>query len=129
MARREYITVSIDGLNAVVRDLLAMGLEVEDLKGAFSEIARFGAIVASRHAPRRTGRLAGDVRGNRARNKAVVAAGRAGVPYAGPINYGWAARGIQASGFMQKADQELQPYSLRVLEQNINASIRARGLA
>ncbi|KRB73080.1 hypothetical protein ASE01_20100 [Nocardioides sp. Root190] len=125
----EYVSIRIDGLNGVVRDLIAMGLEVEDLKGAFSEIARFGAIVAARHAPRRTGRLAGDIRGNRARNKAVVAAGRTAVPYAGPINYGWAARGIQASGFMQRADDELQPYALRVLEQNINASIRARGLA
>lgn len=129
MARREQISVSINGLNAVTRDLLAMGLEVEDLKGAFSEIARFGAIVAARHAPRRTGRLAGDIRGNRARNKATITAGRSSLPYAGPINYGWAARGIQPSGFMQKADKELQPYSLRVLEQNINAAIRARGLA
>jgi hypothetical protein len=129
MPRREYVSVRIDGLNAVIRDLLAMGLQVEDLKGAFSEIARFGAVLAARHAPRRTGRLAGDVRGNRARNKAVVAAGRSAVPYAGPINYGWAARGIQPSGFMQKADQELQPYALRVLEQDINASIRRRGLA
>lgn len=129
MARREYTSISIDGLNAVVRDLLAMGLLVEDLKDAFSEIARFGVVVAERHAPRRTGRLAGDIRANRARNKATVAAGRSSLPYAGPINYGWAARGIEASGFMQKADKELQPYSLRVLERSINAAIRSRGLA
>lgn len=128
MPRSEYISVRIDGLNAVVRSLLAMGLDVEDLKTGFSEIARFGAIVAARHAPRRSGRLAGDIRGNRARNKAVVAAGRTSVPYAGPINYGWAARGIQPSGFMQKADKELQPYALRVLEHDINSRIRARGL-
>ena len=129
MPRNEYVSVRIDGLNAVIRDLLGMGLEVEDLKGAFSDIARYGAIVAARNAPRRSGTLAGDIRGNRARNKAVIAAGRAGVPYAGAINYGWAARGIQPSAFMQKADQELQPYSLRVLEQDINAAIRRRGLA
>src|SRR5688500_18024830 len=101
-----HVTIRVDGLNAVVRSLLAMGLEVEDLKDAFSEIARFGAVVASRHAPRRTGRLASDIRGNRARSKAVVTAGRVSVPYAGPINYGWAAHGIEPSGFMQKADQE-----------------------
>lgn len=129
MPRSEYVSVRIDGLNTVVRDLLGMGLEVEDLKGAFSEIARFGAIVAARHAPRRSGALAGDIRGNRARNKAVITAGRSSLPYAGPINFGWAARGIKPSGFMQKADTELQPYSLRVLEQDINAAIRRRGLA
>jgi hypothetical protein len=129
VSRSEYISTRIDGLNAVVRALLAMGLDVEDLRGAFSEIARFGAVLAARHAPRRSGRLAGDIRGNRARNKAVIAAGRVAVPYAGPINYGWAARGIKPSGFMQKADEELQPYALRVLEHDINAQIRSRGLA
>lgn len=129
MARREYVSTRIDGLNAVVRALLAMGLEVEDLKSSFSEIARFGAVEAARHAPRRSGRLAGDIRGNRARNKAVITAGRVSVPYAGPINYGWAARGIKPSGFMQKADAAVQPYALRVLEHDLTASIRARGLA
>lgn len=123
-----HVTIRVDGLNEVVRALLAIGLEVEDLKDAFSDIARFGAVVASRHAPRRTGRLAGDIRGNRARSKAVITAGRVSVPYAGPINYGWAAHGIAPSLFMQKADQELEPYGLRVLVEDINSKIRQRGL-
>lgn len=118
----------IEGLNAVIRDLQAIGLEVDDLKDAFSEIARFGAIEAARFAPKLTGRLASDVRGNRAKSKAVITAGRASVPYAGPINYGWAARGIEASGFMQKADESVQPYALRRLEADINEAIRKRGL-
>lgn len=119
----------VEGLTQVVQALLAMGLEVEDLKAAFASIADQGARLASQYAPHRTGRLAGDVRGNRAKSKAVVTAGRASVPYAGPINYGWAARGIEPSGFMQKADQALQPYSLRRLEDEINAQIQKRGLA
>lgn len=127
MAQR-WVAMRIDGLNAVVRALLAMGLEVEDLKSEFSEIARFGAVAAARHAPRQTGRLAGDVRGNRSRNRSVVTAGRVSVPYAGPINYGWAAHGIAASGFMQAADVELQPYALRVLEQGLNRRIKQKGL-
>lgn len=124
-----YASVRIDGLNAVVRSLLALGLEVDDLKEGFSEIARYGAIVAARHAPRRTGRLASDIRGNRARNKAVITAGRVRVPYAGPINYGWATRNIEPSLFMQKADRELQPRSLQILESSINARIRSKGFA
>lgn len=129
MARRG-ITVStrIDNLNSVVRALQALGLDVEDLKDAFSEIARFGAVEAARFAPKLTGRLAGDVRGNRAKAKAVITAGRVRVPYAGPINYGWAKRGIAPSGFMQKADKAVQPYALRRLEADINRSIRRRGL-
>lgn len=118
----------VQGLNTLVRDLLAIGVEVEDLKDAFSAIAREGAVVAARHAPRLTGRLAGDIRGNRAKNKAVVTAGRVSVPYAGPINYGWPARHISAAGFMQAADREWQPYAVARLEHEINVSIIRRGL-
>ncbi len=126
---RTSTSLRVEGLNGVIRALIAMGLEVDDLKDAFSKIARFGEVEASRLAPRRTGRLAADVRGNRAKNKAVVAAGRASVPYAGPINYGWPARGIAPAQFMQKADQAVQPYALRVLEADINQKIRQKGLA
>lgn len=129
MARGMHVTTRIDGLNGVIRDLVAMGLEVDDPKDALSEIARFGAIEAARFAPKQSGRLARDIRGNRAKAKAVVAAGRVSVPYAGPINYGWALHGIRTSGFMQKADKAVQPYALRRLEADINASIRRRGLA
>lgn len=129
MARNTAVGIRIDGLTAVVRSLLAMGLEVEDLKGAFSEIARFGQVEAARFAPKRTGRLAGNIRGNRARNKAVVSAGGVAVPYAGPINYGWRAHGIEPAGFMQKADQTVEPYALKRLEQDINNSIRRHGLS
>lgn len=120
--------IKVDGLNSVVRALLAMGLEVDDLKGAFAPIAEEGARIAARYAPKLTGTLAGDVRGNRARSSAHVAAGRASVPYAGPINYGWAKHNITASGFMQKADHAWQPYSLRRLEQEINKQIARKGL-
>ena len=119
----------VTGLNQVVRALLAVGVEVDDLKDAFSTIAAEGARIAAGHAPVRTGRLAGDIRGNRAKSKAVVTAGRVSVPYAGPINYGWAARGIEPSGFMQKADKELGPKALRRLEDEINAAIKRRGLS
>lgn len=128
MARGTMVSIRVDGLAAVVTALLAVGLEVEDLKEAFSRIARFGAAAAARHAPRRTGRLAGDIRGNRARSKAVITAGRVAVPYAGPINYGWAAHGIEPSGFMQKADRELEPYAVTALVSDINSKIRKRGI-
>lgn len=127
MAGRSGFLVS--GLNEVVRDLQAVGVEVEDLKEAFGEIAREGAQVAAEHAPRLSGRLAGDVRGNRAKSKAVITAGRSSLPYAAPINYGWARHNIQPSGYMQKADQEMQPYAVRRLEANVNKSIQRRGLS
>lgn len=117
----------VQGLTAVVRDLQRLGLDVDDLKDAFSEIASEGAERASAHAPRVSGRLAGDIRGNRAKSKAVVAAGRASVPYAGAINYGWTSRNIKPSEFMQKADQDMQPRAIQMLEDEINRKIREKG--
>ena len=119
----------VEGLNAAVRQLQALGLEVDDLKAAFSQVAAEGARVASREAPKRTGRLSRDVRGNRAKSKAVVTAGRASVPYAGPINYGWPARNIRANQFMQRTDEVMEPRAVQLLEQEINRQIRRKGLS
>lgn len=121
--------VRVDGLAAVVRDLQAIGLEVEDLKDAFQTISQLGARAAAAHVRSDSGRLAGDVRGNRAKSKAVITAGRASLPYAGVQNYGWPAHNISPQGFMQKADRELQPISLRLLEREVNRQIRKRGMA
>ncbi|MGC4940946.1 hypothetical protein [Kribbella sp. DT2] len=120
--------VRIVGLNKVVRSLTQVGVGVDDLKSAFGEIAAKGARITAGLAPSRTGRLAGSARGNRAKNKAVVTVGRARVPYAGPINFGWKSRGIEPSGFLQKADQEIQPTALASLEQAIDSLIGQEGL-
>lgn len=117
----------VEGLAAVTRGLRAIGLDVDDLKGAFGAIASEGARIAAAAAPRKSGRLAGNVRGNRARSKATVTAGGAAVPYAGPINYGWPKRGIAAAGFMQKADEEMRPRAVQLLEDEINSAIKRRG--
>jgi hypothetical protein len=118
----------VEGLSRVVRGLKTLGLEVEDLKGAFAAIAAEAAAVEARYVPRRSGRLASTVRGNRAQSKAVVTAGRATVPYAGPINYGWPAHGIAPAGFQQKTDEEMRPRAIRMLEDEINRSAQRKGL-
>lgn len=122
------MSVRVEGLNKTVRALQKVGAEADDLKDVFSEIAARGAELASSFAPRRTGRLAATVRGNRAKNKAVVAAGRARVPYAGPINYGWPARSIKPALFMQRADEALAPQAVALLEAGLNDVIRKAGL-
>lgn len=121
--------VRVTGLNAVVRDLQAIGLEVSDLKDAFAAIAKLGAATAAAKVHSDSGALAADVRGNRAKSKAVITAGRASLPYAGVQNYGWPAMNISAQGFMQAADRTLQPIALRMLEREINHQIRRRGMA
>lgn len=118
----------VEGLNKLVRDLQALGLEVEDLKEAFGSISAEGARLASSFAPKVTGTLAATVRGNRAKNKAVVSAGRARAKYAGAINYGWPARNIAPSSFMQKADEAMRPKALQALDEALEQKIREKGL-
>lgn len=120
----------VTGLREVIRDLEAIGVEVDDLKDAFASIAAEGARLASGFVRSRTGNLAGSVRGNRAKSKAVIAAGSAvRVPYAGAQNYGWAHYGIQAQGFMQRADAILAPRAVDQLETAIESVIRRKGLS
>jgi len=120
--------VRVQGLNALTRDLQKLGAEVDDLKDVFGEIAKEGAELASSFAPVRTGRLRDTLRGNRAKNKAVITAGRARVPYAGAINYGWPARNITGALFMQKADAELSPRAVDMLDAGIDRIIERLGL-
>lgn len=119
----------VEGLRETIRDLNAAGVEIEDLKEAMGRIATAAAEVAAAAAPiGKTGKLRSSIRGNRAKGKAVVTAGRATVRYAGAINYGWPKRHIRGRGFMQTADQQIGPKAVAMLEANINDILREKGL-
>ena len=61
-------------------------------------------------APRRTGRLAASVRtAGTTPTRAVISAGRASVPYAAPIHWGWPARDIPAQPWLSLAAQATEP--------------------
>lgn len=122
------IGLRVTGLREMVRDLEAVGVEVEDLKDAFGAIAQEGAEVGRGLTPQRSGRLAGSTRGNRAKAKAVVTWGRASIPYAGVQNYGWPRRNIRPQEFAQGTDRVMSPIAVRKLEDNIEQVIRERGL-
>lgn len=128
MADVRYGSVQIDGLNKTIKGLQKAGVEVEDLKAAFADIASQVARLASSFAPKRSGNLRATIRGNKAKNKAVVTAGKARVPYAGPINYGWPRRGIAPALFMQRADAALAPQALRLLESGLDDALRKADL-
>lgn len=121
-------SVKVEGLNKTLTALQRTGVEVGDLKDAMAAIAAEGARLASGFAPVRTGRLRNTIRGNKAKAKAVVIAGRARVPYAGAINYGWPARGIKPALFMQRADKELSVKAVDMLSAGIDRAIERAGL-
>lgn len=111
------MAVRVEGLNEMTRAFAAAGVDVEELKDVMGGIAAEAASTMQRFVPSRTGRLRASVRGNRAKGKAVVTAGRARVPYAGAINYGWPKRGIKAANFTGKTDAALDDKIPDLLEQ------------
>lgn len=101
MARRP--AVEVDGLRTLQRTLKRAGVSLQDLKDAHAEVAALVVRAAEPGAPRRTGALAGSTRGSGTQAAAIVRAGRAAVPYAGPIHWGWPRRGIKAQPWLYEA--------------------------
>lgn len=121
--------VRVTGLNAKIKNLEKMGVAVADLKAAFAEISNRAAEIAANLAPKLTGKLAASVRGSKTKNRALVTAGnKATTPYAGAINYGWAARGIVGHEFMQRASDQVSPTAVETLNQSLDKLIRDNGL-
>lgn len=79
--------IRVTGLRETIRDLERFGVSTDDLKDAFGAISRDVAVEAGNRVRRASGALGNTIRPARTKNKAVVRAGSASVPYAGIINY------------------------------------------
>ena len=77
--------------------------ELADMSRAQGQASDYVAQVARGMAPVVSGRLAGSVRAGRAGTQATITAGGPGVPYAGVIHGGWAARNIAPQPFLSDA--------------------------
>jgi hypothetical protein len=114
-------TVSVKGLREVVRSFEQYAGAVDDLKEANAAIGSKVSKTASAIAPKRTGDLSRSIRANRAKQKVQIKAGGASVPYAGPIEYGWEARNIQAKPFLRRAAWTERNYVKEQYSANIQA--------
>lgn len=115
--------VTVDGLPQLRRQLRQLVGDTADLKAANAAVAQIVAAAATSRAPRRTGRLAGNVRGNRAVGRATVLAGGARVPYAGPVHWGWPAHRIEPQPFIVDAAQATEPVWLGAYERDVQAAV------
>jgi hypothetical protein len=123
------MTIRVTGLPQLQRDLIKLGLDIDDLKNGMAKLSDMGAKAAIAYVPKLSGALAGSIRGNRAKSKAVITAGRGKTSqYVGLINYGAAKRGISASMFMQRADATISPRILPTLNADIDRLIAEKGL-
>lgn len=116
--------IRVHGLAAAVRELERLGVDLQDLKAAFAQIATEAVPTYRRFTPRRSGRLAGNYRSSKTKNRVQLIVGSAAVPYAKPINYGWPARNIRAADFVAKGDQVTTPKAIEAIEAEINRLIQ-----
>lgn len=111
--------VRVEGLGQLVRTLRAAGHDLDDLKAANQAASRVVLDASQSRVPRRTGALAATGRVNKAARKANVVYGRAAVPYAGPLEWGWPSRHITARHFVTGAAHDTQPQWLALYEAEI----------
>ena len=118
--------IRVEGLSRLNRQLTRAGVDAQDMKDVMNAIGR--AVVGVAQAPTRTGRLASTLRASKAKNKATVKAGGARAPYAGITEYGWRARGIEGTGWLNAARDSRKADSERMIRQGIADVLRSNDL-
>lgn len=97
--------IEIQGIKKLARTLRQAGDEEGRamLLAANKDAATMVAQAAAPLVPQRTGRLAATLRSSGTAKGGVVMVGRARVPYAGPVHFGWFRRRIKANPFLYEA--------------------------
>lgn len=98
----------------------------DQMKGVNAEAA--SVVERAVVVPRVSGRLAGSVRSSGQARTGVVRAGKASVPYAGPIHFGWPKRNIRANPFLSSALERQESAVVEVYERGVGDLIRRHGL-
>lgn len=121
--------IRIEGINKTVRKLKQAGADAQDMKDLMHSIGEMVVGKAQASVPKASGTLAETIRAGRGQTKAVVRAGGAKAPYAGAINYGWPARNIRPTRFLNDAANSNRGEAIQMLEQGFQEIIRRNDLA
>jgi hypothetical protein len=100
------VTVTGRGFENLGRTFTKASREIGELSDGLGRAAEIITAEARVRAPKRTGRLAGSLGTSKQRARALVTATAA---YAGPIHWGWPARGIGAQPFILDAAEVTRP--------------------
>jgi HK97 gp10 family phage protein len=119
--------VHFKGLRETVRSLEKLGVQVSDLKAAFKKIGNLVATDAKSRAPKKSGALAATIKPSNTKNKSVIRAGSARVPYAGVIHYG-GYNNIEPHPYLTNAVDAKQKEAVNVMEEELDKLIRSLGL-
>lgn len=119
--------IEIKGVATVAKTLRKAGIKLTELKPVNLEAATIALNRARAIAPVRSGKLKATLRASGTNRAGVIRAGNnraQGVPYAGPIHWGWGRRGIPKNPFMAKAAKDTEPQWQSVYEDIVNEALR-----
>lgn len=119
MAYRDQHVVRIDGLKELRKSLKAAGDDLADLKEANAAAAAVAAEGGRTRVPTLSGLLASSIRSTGTKTAGIIRAGKAAIPYAGAIHWGWPARNIPANPFLSDGAVDTQPDWLPVYEERL----------
>lgn len=115
--------VQVDGARQLRRTLKQAGSDLDDLKTLHRKVSQMVADLAAARAPiGPTGRLQASIRAGATKTAGVVRAGsnaKSGARYAGPIHWGWPARGIKPRTFIVDAAQSSEAAWLAIYQQGL----------
>lgn len=119
--------VQTTGLRETIRTLEKFGADVADMKAAFKRIGQVVVDAAKTKTNSKSGRLAASIKPSNTKNKSIIRAGSARVPYAGVIEYG-GYNNIAPKNYLRGAVAEKRPEAMNLLEKELNDLIRRNGL-
>lgn len=121
MANRSLIEVK--GSAQLARSLRKAGADAKDLKAVNRKAADLVVPAAQSQVPVRSGRLAKTIRAGATQKAGVIRAGRASVPYAGPIHWGWPGHHIKPHPYLADAAKATGPAWVNLYETEIKRII------
>lgn len=116
--------VQVEGAARLRRTLKAAGEDLGELKAAHAEAAAIAAKASAALTPVRSGRLQASVRSSGTTTAGIIRAGRASVPYAGPIHWGWKRRGIKATPFLSDGATSSEGQWLPIYERTVDGALK-----
>lgn len=116
------VQIQVKGATELQRTLRQAGADLDELKPVNEKAVNIVLARARQIAPVRSGALRDTLRIGVTKRAGVVRAGnnrKTGVPYAGPIHWGWPKRGIDANPFMTDAAHDTEPQWSQLYERHV----------
>ena len=113
----------VEGGRELRRTLRNAGDDLQDMKDAHAAAAQIAATASAALAPEKTGRLKNTIRGAGTKTAAIIRAGFARVPYAGPIHWGWGRRYNTAQPFLSDGAQDSEGRWIRLYEEAVDKAL------